>query len=252
MDATNKKNDKTLLILVIIVVVGVLLLCCCGGILLLFSSTNSNDNSDAESISKEKEDTTQEDRNIDFIDSFDGNRYGWIVGSSSNEYADITRTIADGKYVWDINVKKDATMIAISNPDIEKAKGMTVSVDVEQVSASASTNYNLILFYIDENNYCSFKLNQEYQQYNIGIIKDGVWTDWLKWTRDPVVNYRDINNLKIHSENGTHVFYVNGVEVYRKTDSQLESGGVAIAVQGYESGQFGTWKFDNFEYKKLQ
>ena len=252
MESSNKKNTKTLLILVIVVVVGVLLLCCCGGIVLLFSSFISNSKLDTKPASKENEETISPERNIDFIDTFDSNKYGWAVGSSSNEYADINRTIADGKYTWDIKVKKDETMIALSNPILERARGMTVSVDVEQVNASASTNYNLILFYNDKDNYCSFKLNQEYQQYNIGIIKDGVWTDWLKWTRDPVVNYRDINNLKIHSENGTHIFYVNDVEVYRRTDSQLESGGAGIAVQGYESGQFGTWKFDNFEYKRLQ
>lgn len=252
MESSNNKNNKTLLIIVIVVVVGVLLLCCCGGIILLFSSFSSKSESDTKSTSKEAEEVVQPERNIDFTDTFDSNEYEWTVGSSSNEYADINRTIDDGKYIWDFEVKKDETMIAISNPSIEKAKGMVISVDVEQVNASASTNYNLILFYNDNNNYCSFKLNQEYQQYNIGIIKGGVWTDWLTWTRDPVVNYRDINNLKIYSENGTHIFYVNNVEVYRRTDSQLESGGAGIAVQGYESGQSGTWKFDNFKYKKLQ
>lgn len=238
------KNKKTLLIVGIVAAVLLLLTCCCSIVFVIPALNSSNTNNKPTPVVTE--------RNLKFTDTFDDNSHGWTVGTSNNTYADLTRTISGGKYTWTINSKKDEALAAIANPEVERSKSLRAEVTVNQKSATELTNYNLLSFYNDESNYYALKINQKYQQYTVGMVKDGVWKDFVKWTRDAVVNYDKPNTLKVESSAGLHIFYINGTEVYRSKDDSIVSGGVAIAVQAYESGDKGTWEFDNFSFERLQ
>lgn len=236
-------DKKKIIIIVTIAIIFLALLCCCS-IVTILTITNSSTSTTTL--------TPTPTRNINFTDTFEDNQYGWAVGTTTNEYATITRNIIDEKYLWSIDTKKDEPLVAIANPQIEKSQSLVVSIDAEQLSGTESTNYNLLLFYNDINNYYSLRVNQAYQMYSIGVYKDGQWTDWINWTRDALVNYDKSNNLRIESNDGTHVFYINDIQVLSKTDSSITSGGAAIAVQTYENEQQGTWAFDNFSFEKIK
>lgn len=235
------KNKK---VLIPIILLAVVMLCCCVVIISttvlpgIFSTSNNK--------------PTETQRNIDFIDTFEDNRNKWTVGNSTNEYADTSRIIKDGKYHWTMKAKTNSSISAFANTAIERSREFIASVDVDQLDSSNAVNYNLLFFYEDENNYYSLKLNQYYQQYAVGVSKNGAWKDLLKWKRDAVVNWEDTNNLKVESIGGKNICYINNQKVFEFTDSSITSGGVAISTTLYEAGQFGEWQFDNFQFKKLK
>jgi heme/copper-type cytochrome/quinol oxidase subunit 2 len=239
-----KSKNKSIVIVAISISL-LLLLCCCITTLVIvpsfFSSSPKTQNPEIPII-----------RNIDITDTFDDNKYSWQVGSSDAEFGKNSRTITNGKYLWSLESKSETGSLVIGNAKIEQSQSMITSIDVNQISAPETGEYKLIFMYKDESNYYSFKINQYYQQYSIGMVKNGKWTEWVDWTRDAVINWDKTNNMKITSEDGLHTFYINGVKVFQKTDTTFTSGGSCLAVQLYGNGEKGNWEFDNYIYKKLK
>jgi hypothetical protein len=232
------KSNKNLII-IIIVAVFVLLFCCCAAILAIILLTPNNPV------------TETLKRNISFTDTFDNADYGWSVGTTSNDLGTITRDISNGKYSWTMENKTEQMQVALANPTVERSKSVNVSVDADQVSGDAAVNYILMTYYNDAKNYYSFKINQYYQQYTIGVIKDAKWIELVPWTRTVAINWKSINNIKVICDNGKQTFFINGVQVFQSTDNTLTSGGVGLSVQLSGKGKIGKWQFDNFQYEKI-
>ncbi|MEI7961903.1 MAG: hypothetical protein WCI04_06225, partial [archaeon] len=232
MKKTSSNNNK-----IIIAVVVVIAFCfCCTSFLVtifLFSSSTPSTPTNPAAI-----------RNLKFVDTFDNYKYGWDEVNKTSDTSGISRKITGGKYLWSLENRSKETIVIMGNPTIEKAKSMSASVEVNQKAGGADVNYVLLSYYNDEKNFYSFKVNQYYQQYTVGVAENGKWKDLLAWKSDAVVNWDKPNTLKVVCNNGTQTFYINGVEVFKTKDTTFTSGGIALSAQVQKKGVTGIWEFD--------
>jgi hypothetical protein len=105
----------------------------------------------------------------------------------------------------------------------------------------------LVFRLVDTDNFYKF-LVDEIGYYQLQKRVDGVYGDVIEWAMTEEVDESEgaINRIGILAEGSTLALTVNGIVVAQAEDSDLESGGVALAIQTYGTPEAHSI-FDNFE-----
>ncbi|MEC9488920.1 MAG: hypothetical protein UMV23_05520 [Halanaerobium sp.] len=123
--------------------------------------------------------------------------------------------------------------------------GTFYSIESEMdLKVNVPGEYGFLFNYLDDNNFCIFRVDPYNQEYSVGRVVNGDWTAVVKWTTDKVIQqYR--NTVKLVQDNRRVEVYVN--------DRLLESldigvpgpnPGLALVAGSYEEIPI-TAEFDN-------
>jgi hypothetical protein len=176
-----------------------------------------------------------------FFDDFSNPTSGWYVGedkSTRYEYL-------DGEYR--ILTKKDDRYFGMDAPTCAR-ENYTVEVDARWVGAPGASYGILFGMMGDFNQFYSFDVNTDYQQYGLWR-NDGVeWYTIFPWTYTPYI-YGGIasNHLKI-TRNGFQItLEINGMFLGTWTDANITGATYSgISVEPYSGFPTSDARFDNF------
>jgi len=182
--------------------------------------------------------------NVLFSDTFDNNKNQWTT-KTDDDYATILRTIKDGKYKWDATAKKG--FIERVGTDIKPVTDFSLTVEGQQASGSASSDFGLV-----------FRNDAAENFYYFGVGKDGFlvalnynneWVDVVSWTTSTAIHQDGTNRLTVIAE-GTHfIFLINDQVVADAIDEHVSKGTLGLAVQVYEPDLQAGFEFDNLELR---
>lgn len=252
-------SKKTIIILVVL-----LLLCCCITVLTglggywWYTQNKTDTSGDVTTsvtptvFSTTKPTTTTEVTSSNIIlDTFSSNANNWSTGDNETEYAYSDETIEDGKLQFYVEAKKAVLVWDVLDGAL--ATDFEISVDGHKVSGVKAGDYALVFRKVDKNNYYVFIVNEDYQEYEIAVRKDGEWKTLVPWTTSTDVMKGSANKLKVNMIGSTIKAYVNNKLLTTITDTTITTAGqVGVAVDLYDADQIATFEFDNFSYRKIK
>jgi hypothetical protein len=249
----------------VIIIIVLLLLCCCITVLTGMggywwyttqSKSNSSDTITASVtptlFSTTKPTSTPEVSSIKtVVDTFDVNINGWTLDKNDTEYAYSEEYMENGKLGFYVEAKKAVLVWDVL--DSPKATDFEVSVDGKKISGDKAGDYALIFRKVDANNYYVFIVNEDYQEYELAVRKDGEWKTLVQWTESKNIIIGKVNKLKVNVVGSTIKAYINNQLETTITDTSITGEGyVGVAVDLYATDQVGTFEFDNFSLKKIK
>lgn len=178
-------------------------------------------------------------------DTFDSNKNDWIVGSSDDEFANITRKITDGKYTWDVSAKQ--SVIAWVAADTKAVSNFHLTVELKQVSGSDQSDYGLVFREDPDSNLYYFGIDNE--GFFCLLNYDGEWTDMIEFTKSSVILPGETNRLTVIADGPHFTFFINDQYVGKMTDDHIPTGTAAVAVELFEADLQAVFEFDNFELR---
>jgi hypothetical protein len=172
-----------------------------------------------------------------FADDFVSNRFGWFIGSNSENQA----SISNGMYTYKILVEQSffqAKKVAIpnsSNFDIELRFKFLIDDPAKRAGIvfCGSSSNNLYYYYINN-----------YDRVIIGNYLNYSW--YIELVNVKAIHQNDFNKMTIRKVNDLYYFYVNDVFVYH-TDLEGSYGNLF----GFHLDGKSSIMIDNFEVNQL-
>jgi len=184
---------------------------------------------------------------VSFADPFDSNTNDWSTGNDDDEWADITRTIENGIYVWDVTSKKG--FIGWVGAETGIATDFYLAVDVIQTSGPTSdTDYGLTYREDTRNNFYYFGVDN--LGFRVSLSYGDEWLDVIDWTASNAIRTDGPNRLAVIAKGSHFIFLINDQVVGEADDDHLRAGTPGLAIQVHGTDQKITFQFDNFEMRK--
>ena len=122
-----------------------------------------------------------------------------------------------------------------------------VEFDTSFVTYTGENAAGLVFRMLDTDNFYKF-LVDEIGYFQLQKRVDGAYSDVLEWTLTEEVDDSEgaVNRIGILAEGSTIAFTVNGTVIAQTEDSDLASGGIALAIQSYTTPEAHSI-FDNFD-----
>lgn len=182
------------------------------------------------------------------LDSFANNNNKWPVGRATGELADADRAIADGKYTWTVEAKKDVTW-RINADNAKPVTDFYAAMDGRRVSGDLQNRY-AVAFRDDGDNYYLFTTGDG-GQFAVFLWYNQNWKTLMDWKDTPAIHPGESNRLAVLAQGNHFEFFINGEKVGEADDDQLKKGVVGIAAEVVNGGQTGVFEFDNFELREV-
>jgi len=169
---------------------------------------------------------------------------GWNDGTSNDEYALETITIANNKYTWKLTSKK--SMGSFSYPDMKPLTDMFVSVDMQMTSTSQYDDDQAGIIFrtsAKDNSFYFFGVNPK-GSYLLSMYDGNGWNDLIPFTPSDQIKANQVNHLAVSIQGNQILLMINNTVVNSFEDSQLSSGGAGLgletAILSMENGKKGT------------
>jgi len=176
-------------------------------------------------------------------DDFSSNKNDWLNGPYDKTYSSGTRSIANGKYVWDITAKESMfTSVYATENAIENFE---VGVDSKVTSLVDDIAFGFILKDTDGGFY-GFLVSPGTLEYNFYYYDNETFTDLIDWEVSDAIHMTGVNTAKVLCLDGTFYLYINNELVNTVDDSAILKGDVGLIAEMYNEGDTGTYEFDNF------
>lgn len=179
-------------------------------------------------------------------EGFDDNGYDWDVGTAHFDSASLRRTLGDGAYLWDLDVRKPVMVWGESG--VEVPGKFYAAVDVRLINGrAADVNVGLALVPDDLADMRLFLLSMTdgvTVQRGIGDLAEIV----IPWTNVPAIRRDAYNRLAIKSLGSTLTLYLNDEQIVTTSVDISSSGRLCMAVWSNQPGQYAV-QFDNFEVR---
>jgi len=180
-------------------------------------------------------------------DSFDDDNGLWWTGNAKDAWLREKRRIADGQYIWDIEILQD-DVFAWHVPDIQAVPGSYLTVRVAQSGETAlMPEYGLIFRQTGEDLY-AFTVRED-GYFRCRLHQDGTWKTLLDWQKSAAFRPGTVNELTVASFEDYFQFAINGSYVGSMNNSVLESGNVGLIVALAKAGDSAVFTFDDFEVR---
>lgn len=183
------------------------------------------------------------------LDDFDQNSFDWTTGTKSSSRAEITRTIANGVYLWEAQAKQG--FVWWTSPEMDEYSDFYYAVDLTFVDGPLEAEQGLVYRRQksgDDNAYYLYEISNN-QHYSVKYQDGEGWVDLIPWTVSPLLNESGSNRLALIAQGNRMVFFINDQFVAEILDNRLSKGKQGLCVGLDEEGQKGTWEFDNFEMR---
>lgn len=170
-------------------------------------------------------------------DGFISNHNEWLVGDQTSEYfAPLNRTIADGRYRWEAKVSKASSITTVW------LRGYPVSdfhliANCKHIRGSrAGSSWGVIYRIQDNNQYYHFHITDD-RLFSVFAAKDGEWLKIVDWTTTNTIKPNGVNQLEVIAHEKHFTFLINGQIVSELDDDNFSEGLVGLAIEGYTPGE---------------
>jgi hypothetical protein len=187
-------------------------------------------------------------------DDFNSNINGWLVGESSDSFAQGETQIVDGVLRRSMTSKRDVAWRV--NPMQFSAKDFWLEVEATIAETSAGSGQASIALTFREDingNYYNVEFSND-GAYRVGLFQDGAWQVVQAWRYDPLIKIREgqPTTFAVLAQGNNFIFYVNGQHLPTLTDDSLpEAGNIGLSMSLYQANQTLTVEFDNLRVKEI-
>jgi hypothetical protein len=161
-------------------------------------------------------------------------------GLKSGTAASATYAFQAGTYAMTV---ADPNYIAWSPVDGVYSDG-SVSIDLAFADGPRATAAGLVFRYQNPENFYFFSLSGD-GYYALDVRENGAWRSLLEWTKWPTITGDGtFNRVQVEMRGDNIRLYLDGKLLDQASDSTFSSGGLALAVNTYDTGG-ATVLFDN-------
>ena len=171
---------------------------------------------------------------------------GWNDGTTNDEYALETITIANNKYTWKLTSKK--SMGSFTFPDMKPQTDMFVSVDMQMTTTSQyDDDQGGIIFRASptDHSFYFFGINPK-GSYLLSMYDGSNWNDLIQFTPSNLIKENQVNHLAVSMQGNQILLMINNSVVNSFEDSQLSTGGAGLGMEITSAGVDATVIFSNF------
>lgn len=180
-------------------------------------------------------------------DAFDDNSGVWDVGDKSNELGTLTRSVANGVYQWDMDVRKTVRNSAVAT--LSPLAGLYAAVDARLTSGSpAVPEFGLVLD-SDDSATTYFYFASETRGVALWYFEDRDMKQPIAWTPIAALRPGDVNRLGIMVVGPQIRLYANGQPVAEFKGRSAAGWRVAVSAQASQPGRYSV-QFDKFEIRE--
>ncbi len=181
-----------------------------------------------------------------FSESFDSNKNKWPTGPSDDSYANITHTVENGAYTWDITAHQD--FIGWNRINKTTYTDFSFSAQVQQNIESGSSDMGLIFREDANGNFYYFGITND-QHYLLAAYHNKQWSDLIDWTSSSALSTDGPNRLTVIAQGNHFILFINDQFVNETYDDQIKKGVNAIAVELSPADAHVVYQFDNIEVR---
>lgn len=179
-------------------------------------------------------------------DTFDDNSANWEVGAANFDVASLRRTVADGKYRWELEARQPA--LAWTESGIDLPAEFYAAIDVRLISGSAAgVTLGLAVRPVDLADMRLFLLSPVDGVAVRRGISDSVEAI-LAWTRTAAIQPDERNRLAIKATGSNLALYVNDQQVAEAVDVAFPRGRLCLVTGASNSSHY-VLQFDNLEVR---
>lgn len=186
-----------------------------------------------------------------FSENFDANSNGWTTGFISVARLETTRSIENGKYLFDVKSVERGAGLIMGRPAFKSlpATYFYASADVKQISGTDSGSYGLI-FKSYTGDYFTFEINSQ-QKFAIyyGSANSNEAKTVLGWTKSSAIIPYAVNNLTIISYESHFYFFINHQYIGAIKNNEVPEGEIGVEVSLYYYNDSAKFEFDNLEIR---
>jgi hypothetical protein len=187
----------------------------------------------------------------EFIERFDKASKRWFVGQGDPEFGDVTASIEDGVYIWNI-----------ADP-----KGYTQGTDFYRGSSIRDFDAYMDMKFVEEAGLgivCSgfsfrksslgwkdgayvFSICND-SHYEVYYFQNETWDTILSSEYNALIHTRDWNRIGMNARGNHFTFTINNSEVFEMSDDRRKSGTLGIYIEVEQDYSAVLW-FDNFGFQ---
>lgn len=176
-------------------------------------------------------------------DGFISNHNDWMVGNQSSEYfAHLNQTIAEGRYRWEAHVSKASSITSawlMGYP----VSDFHLSANCKHVLGSrAGSSCGLVFRIQDNDNYYHFHITDS-QFFAISAKQNGQWLTLVDWSRTTTIKPNGVNQMEVLTHGNHFTFLINGQIIGEVDDDRFGEGLVGLSIEAYTPGEKITFDF---------
>lgn len=180
------------------------------------------------------------------FDNFASNDNNWLVGSRTSEYfAPLNQVIADGRYRWEAETSRSASMSTAWLRDYRVSDFHLIANAKHILGSRANSAWGVIFRVQDNQNYYWFDMTDT-RFFAFWVLKEGEWTNIIESTRTEMIKPNGVNQLEVVARESHFIFLINGQVVGEVDDDRFSQGFVGLAIEGYTKGEKIVFDFLDF------
>lgn len=191
---------------------------------------------------------------VSLEDNFNSNVNGWLVGESSDSYAQGETQIVDGVLRRSMTSKRDVAWRVSPLQFSAKDFWLEVEATIVKTSAGAGQASIALTFREDANgNYYNVEFSND-GAYRVGLFQDGEWQVVQAWQYNPLIKIQEgrPTTFAVLAYGNNFTFYVNGQPLPTATDTSVtEAGNIGLSMSLYQANQTLMVEFDNLQVKEI-
>ena len=178
----------------------------------------------------------------------------WPTGDVVSTFAKGTKTVANGKYHWDLTANTDG--VSRNFPDMELVSDFYLTAEM-QMLRGPNDAWGALAFRWSQAN--SNVPSEQYlfeirgdRRYRARLRYNDQYTTLVDWSPSGVLKSGVSNRLTVIAKGSHFDLYINEVKVGQFDDSQLKQGIAGLAIGLQRAGDHAIFEFDNFEVRAPQ
>jgi len=173
----------------------------------------------------------------------------WPLGSKDDPLANITWSIAGGKYTWEAEARDSFVWWAY--PTMQSASDFYLAVTARQLSGPSSGEYGLVYRITENDEYYLFEISAD-GQFAVFLNGANGWEALLDWQGSNAIQPDGENLMAVIAQGAQFYLFINGQKVAELYDDRLAEGKTGLLIGLTNPGDAGKWEFDNFEYRSTE
>jgi hypothetical protein len=181
-----------------------------------------------------------------YADTFADNSHKWPTGDVRDSYITGNRSIAGGKYTWNITTVQSASDFSL--PDMPDHQDFYASVDMNLVKMpdDSDADAGLVFRYNDaDQTWYYFSVNNQ-GQYYFGWYNGTDWYNLIPESDSAAIHIGQTNRLTVGAKGSQFIFLINGQMVDHFIDENLKSGTIGVGLNLPQTGERAVVEFANF------
>lgn len=177
--------------------------------------------------------------NDDFLD----NSNDWYVGQESDDLADISWTVADGRYRWEATANQSFGWWVYL--EIEAISDFYLTSEMRLLTGPPDAEMGLIFRVSDDWRFYLFEINGQ-GQFSVFYFDSTEWFELWSVTDSSAIRSDRENRLSVIAQGDLMTFFINDQYVAELRDDQLDMGKAGFYVGLANPGDQAVWEFYDF------